>query len=155
MSGRRVYGRILLVALAAMLVTIPYLAEPELPFKSTLKKRVSQFYAAYINHNWPALYELIAPFVRRCESVEDFRRGWTKDSDLTILSWRLVSITSDSEFVGQDFKVDCSGKTYRVEAGASVVTSQLDQQGQEKPERGDAHFTWVLIDGVWFAMGPE
>ncbi|SRR6266436_3246656 len=155
MCRRKVNGRGLVVALMAMFVMAPCLAEPKVPFESVLRKRVGQFYAACIKQDWPKLFDMIAPFVRRCDSPEDFRRGWTKDGGAKILSWRLVEITYDANLVGQEFKVDCSGQAYRVAAGASVTISQLDQEGEEKPKRGDNYLKWVLIDGVWFAVGPE
>ena len=152
---RRLKGPLSALGVVAILTALPCFAAPKVPLKSALKIRVGQFYAAYIKQDWPALLELMAPFVRECQSAEDFRLGWTEDGPGRVLSWRLVDIDYDPVYVGQEFKVECTGKAYRVDAGAMVVTSQLDQEGEGKPERGENYLRWVLIGGVWFAAGPE
>ena len=152
---RRFRGSLSILAVVVIFTTLPCFAGPSVPLKSTLKIRVAQFYAASIKQDWPPLLELIAPFVRECQSAGDFRIGWTEDSPNRVLSWRLVDIKYDPSYVGQVFKVECTGQAYRVDAGALVVTSQLDQEAEGKPERGENFLHWVFIGGTWFAAGPE
>jgi hypothetical protein len=143
------------LAAVVILTTVPCFAGPKVPLKSTLKARVGQFYNAYINQDWPALLELMAPFVRERRSSEDLRLGWTEDGLVRVLSWRLVDIEYDPTYVAQKFKVECAGQAYRVDAGGMVVTSQHDQENEERPERGENFLHWVLIGGVWYFAGPE
>lgn len=130
--------------------------QPKVPLKPQLKARVRKLYSAYMKADWPALLEFIAPFVRECSTSQQWREGWTSDSpDHRLLSWRLKNIESDSEYTGQSFHVECTGLDYKVEAGALVVISQLDQEGDAAPTRGENYFHWVLINGTWFIAGPE
>ena len=152
---RGLKAQVVLLTAAWILTMMPCFAGAKVPLRSGLKTRVSQFYAAYVSQDWPALLELTAPFVRECDSAEDLRLGWTEDGLVKVLSWRIVDIRYDESYLDEELKVECSGKIYRPEAGALVVTSQLDQKGEEKPQRGDHFLHWVLIEGTWFAVGPE
>jgi hypothetical protein len=102
------------------------------------------------------MLELIAPFVRECTTAEEMREGWTSDlPGFKLLSCRLKKIEYDSQYVGESFHVKCTGLEYKVDAGALVTMSQVDQEAGGQPKRGENYFHWVLINGTWFCAGPE
>jgi hypothetical protein len=130
-------------------------AQPKVPLKPQLKARVQEFGSAYMKGDWPALLELMAPFVRECTTADQLRAGWNRDSPTPkLLSWRLKSIDYNSLYVGEQLHVECTNRTYRVQAAAAVTVSQvIEKQGSE--ERGENYFRWVLIDSTWFCVGPD
>src|SRR5262245_43940241 len=94
-------------------------AQPKVPLKPQLKSRVQEFGSAYMKGDWTTLLELMAPFTRECTTADQLREGWTEDSPtLRLLSWRLKSIDYDSMYVGEQLHVECTNRTYKVQAAA-------------------------------------
>ena len=146
---------LLLMTTALIVNTGSTRAEPKVPSKPQLKAKVQEFGSAYMKGDWPTLLELMAPFVRECTTADQLREGWTSDSPtLKLRSWRLKSIDYDNLYVGEQLHVECTNRTYKVQAGAVVTVWQvIEKEGSE--EKGENYFRWVLIDSTWFCVGQE
>jgi len=133
----------------------PLFAGQRVPKEELLRTRVDQFYKAYVDQNWPLIVRLMTPDVQRCHDPEEIRKGWSEDGLVKVLSWDIQEITKDPAYTNLQRTIDCTGGSYRVKAGAKVRISQLDQKGEDKPERGIIVHIWVFVDGQWLIDGPE
>jgi hypothetical protein len=157
--GHYLQRHLVLACVALLACPLLGVAGTGVPKKSELRARVAQLYAT---SNLPpearrnAFIELSAPLERECMLAEvteedDDQPG---EPETRLLSWKIVNIRTDSSRVGEATAI-CSGKSYRIEAGARVTIAQVDQELGSDPTQGELTQVWVLVGGVWYIEQVE
>jgi hypothetical protein len=133
----------------------PALAGPKVPQVRALKARVGELQAATVvapAQRVAALMALLPAAERECEQNQPGHDVVNQDSgpESKLMSWKIISITYDSSYIGNEWRDPCPGHSYKVESMAHVVLSQVFQTGDGEPEQEELGELWVLVDGQWY-----
>jgi hypothetical protein len=133
-------------------------AVTKVPRQEDLERRVGEFYST-INRlksreRLAAQVKFLPPLLRECAERHLADEDAHIDPDVEVLSWKISEIQYDSTRVGKKAAY-CSGKTYIVDAAASVVVQQRDRESGGQPESGEIEQHWVFVGSTWYLVGVD
>lgn len=128
------------------------------PQQEELEKRVAELYSTtsglQSRERLAAQVKFLPPLLRECAERHVVDEDNHVNPDVEVLSWKIKEIQYDSTHLGKNAAY-CTGKRYKVEAGASVVIEQRDREAGAEAESGEIVHHWVLVKGTWYCIGVD